>query len=74
MKLDPERNVCQDFTQPFTPGQVKTPGRCERYVIKRFDRKSRISPRIPDFFRIFFQSKPGEFHADSGKLNFIKIC
>ena len=54
MKLDPERNVCQDFTQPFTPGQVKTPGQCERYVIKRFDRKSRISPRIPDFSGFFF--------------------
>ena len=26
------------------------------------------------FFRNFFQSKPGYFHGESGKLNFIKIC
>ena len=26
------------------------------------------------FFRIFFRPKPGQFHVDSGNLNFIKIC
>ena len=26
------------------------------------------------FFRIFFHPKPGQFHVDSGNLNFMKIC
>ena len=39
-----------------------------------------ISRKNPDFcpdsgfFRIFFHPKPGQFHVDSGKLNFMKIC
>ena len=39
-----------------------------------------ISRKNPDFcpdsgfFRIFFHPKPGQFHVDSGNLNFMKIC
>ena len=33
-------------------------------------RNSRISARIPDFFR----PKPGQFRVDPGNLNFMKIC
>ena len=38
-----------------------------------FDRKSRITTRIPDFSGFFFQCLAAEFYADSGKPNFKKI-
>ena len=59
----------------FHPGRWHLTAKMgERYVIKRLWQK--IPDFCPDsgFFRIFFRPKPGQFHVDSGNLNFIKIC
>ena len=58
------------IAEPF----LAIPGSGRSYVVNVLSQKIRIFSTDSGFFRIFFQSKPGECHGDSGKPNFIKIC